>query len=292
METSTKTTISIETTVHAPVEKVWQQWTSTHAITKWNSASPDWHTPKAEHDLRPGGRFNYRMEAKDGSFGFDLGGVFDVVKPNEYLETTLDDGRKVKVTLSSKGDKTLLSQSFEAEETNPVEMQRQGWQNILDSFKNYVEPLNEKVLLHYEIFINAPVKKVYDTMIDQKQYSVWTAPFNPTSYFEGSWDKGSKILFIGTDEKGNKGGMVAVVAENIPSKFISLQYKGIVKDDQEITSGKEVEGWIDGFENYTYEEKDGGVLLSVDLMGTKELEDFFSATWPIALNKLKEISEQ
>lgn len=141
METSTKTTISIEAIINAPVEKVWQNWTSTSAITKWNSASPEWYTPQANHDLQPGGRFTYRMEARDGSFGFDFGGVFDVVKPNEYLETTLDDGRKVKTTLTSKGNETHLSQIFEAEETHTIEQQRQGWQNILDSFKDYVETL-------------------------------------------------------------------------------------------------------------------------------------------------------
>lgn len=292
METSTKTTISIEATINASVEKVWQNWTSTNAITKWNSASPEWHTPKAQHDLQPGGRFTYRMEARDGSFGFDFGGVFDIVKPNEYLETTLDDGRKVKTTLTRKGNETHLSQTFEAEETHSVEQQRQGWQNILDSFKNYVETLNDKIKLHYEIRINAPVKKVYDTMIDKKQYSIWTAPFCPTSHFEGSWEKGSKILFIGTDEKGEKGGMVASVAENNPGKFISLEYMGILKGEEEITTGKDADDWKGGYENYTFTEENGSTRLSVDMSGTKELQDFFSATWPLALNKLKEISEQ
>jgi uncharacterized protein YndB with AHSA1/START domain len=292
METSTKTTISIEATINASVEKVWQNWTSTNAITKWNSASPEWHTPKAEHDLQPGGRFTYRMEARDGSFGFDFGGVFDIVKPNEYLETTLDDGRKVKTTLTRKENETHLSQTFEAEETHSVEQQRQGWQNILDSFKNYVKTLNDKIKLHYEIRINAPVKKVYDTMIDKKQYSIWTAPFCPTSHFEGSWEKGSKILFIGTDEKGEKGGMVASVAENNPGKFISLEYMGILKGEEEITTGKDAEDWKGGYENYTFTEENGSTRLSVDMSGTKELQDFFSATWPLALNKLKEISQQ
>lgn len=292
METSTKTTISIEATINASVEKVWQNWTSTNAITKWNSASPEWHTPKAEHDLQPGGRFTYRMEARDGSFGFDFGGVFDIVKPDEYLETTLDDGRKVKTTLTRKGNETHLSQTFEAEETHSVEQQRQGWQNILDSFKNYVETLNDKIKLHYEIRINAPVKKVYDNMIDKTQYTIWTAPFCPGAYFEGSWEKGSKILFIGTDEKGEKGGMVAHIAENTPEKFISIEYKGILKGDEEITAGKEAGVWIGGYENYTFTEENGSVLLSVDMLGIKEFEGFFSETWPLALNKLKEISEQ
>lgn len=143
MKTSEKTTISISAAIHANAEKVWQNWTDTHAIISWNSASPEWHTTKADHDLQPGGKFSYRMEAKDGSFGFDFSGIFDVVKPNEYLETTLGDGRKVKTTLTSNGNETQLSQTFEAEETHSIDQQRDGWQNILNNFKSYVENLKD-----------------------------------------------------------------------------------------------------------------------------------------------------
>ena len=136
---SQKTTITIEATIHAPVEKVWNAWTDTNAITQWNCASPDWHSPKAEHELKPGGKFLYRMEAKDGSFGFDFGGHFDIVKPNEYLESTIGDGRKIKTSFIDKGNETLVSETFEAEDTNPIEMQKTGWQSILDNFKKYVE---------------------------------------------------------------------------------------------------------------------------------------------------------
>ena len=132
-------TITIEASIQAPVEKVWNAWTDTNAIVQWNSASPDWHSPKAEHELKPGGKFLYRMEAKDGSFGFDFSGHFDVVKPNEYLESTIDDGRKIKTSFISKGNETIVSESFEAENTNPIEMQKAGWQSILDNFKKYVE---------------------------------------------------------------------------------------------------------------------------------------------------------
>ena len=90
--TSEKINITVEAIVNAPVEKVWKLWTSPEHIIKWNNASDDWHTPKAENDLREGGKFLSRMEAKDGSFGFDFGGVYDVVKNNEYIEYTLGDG--------------------------------------------------------------------------------------------------------------------------------------------------------------------------------------------------------
>src|SRR5690349_18512414 len=96
METKSPTLITIESIVNAPGEKVWEYYNTPEHITKWNHANDDWHSPKAENDLRPGGKFSYRMEAKDGSMGFDFGGVFDDVRPGEYLEYTIGDGRKVK----------------------------------------------------------------------------------------------------------------------------------------------------------------------------------------------------
>lgn len=139
METENKTVITVETTINAPVEKVWEYWTKPEHITKWNYASEDWHTPSAENDLRVCGHFTSRMEAKDGSMGFDFGGVYDKVKPNEIIEYTLGDGRKVKIIFSTDGNTTKVVESFDAENTNPVEMQKSGWQAILTNFKNYTE---------------------------------------------------------------------------------------------------------------------------------------------------------
>lgn len=139
MATQEKTIITVSNTVNAPVKKVWEFWTQPEHITRWNNASADWHTPRAENDLQPGGHFVYRMEAKDGSFGFDFGGVYDEVRDNEYIEYTIGDGRKVKVTFVSNGNTTRVTENFEAETMNPVEMQKGGWQAILDNFKKYTE---------------------------------------------------------------------------------------------------------------------------------------------------------
>ncbi|MEP6746453.1 MAG: SRPBCC family protein [Bacteroidota bacterium] len=139
METTQKTTITIETTVNAPVQKVWDYWTKPEHITKWNNASDEWHTPRAENDLRVGGSFSSRMEAKDGSFGFDFGGVYDAVRPNEYIEYTLGDSRKVTINFATRGTSTKVTESFEAEDANPIELQKGGWQSILDNFKKYTE---------------------------------------------------------------------------------------------------------------------------------------------------------
>jgi uncharacterized protein YndB with AHSA1/START domain len=133
------TPITIQTRVRALIEKVWSHYTQPQHITKWNAASPDWHTPRATNDLRPGGSFSCRMEAKDGSAGFDFAGVYDEVKPNELIRYTMEDGRKVSVTFVQDGDAVRVVTTFDPESENPPEMQRGGWQSILDSFKSYVE---------------------------------------------------------------------------------------------------------------------------------------------------------
>jgi len=139
METTNTANITVETIVNAPVEKVWAYFTQPQHVKNWNNASDDWHTPHAENDLRVGGNFVYRMEAKDGSFGFDFGGTYDVVKENEYLEYTIGDGRKVKMSFISQGASTKVLENFEAETTNSIDLQRTGWQAILDNFKKYTE---------------------------------------------------------------------------------------------------------------------------------------------------------
>lgn len=131
--------ITVENTVNAPVEKVWKLWTAPEHITKWNNASEDWHTTRAENDLRVGGKFLSRMEAKDGSFGFDFEGVYTQVRTNEAIVYTIADGRKVEITFTSASDATKVVETFEAETENPIELQRGGWQAILDSFKKYAE---------------------------------------------------------------------------------------------------------------------------------------------------------
>jgi uncharacterized protein YndB with AHSA1/START domain len=136
---SEKTPITVETTVNVPIEKTWDHWINPESITKWNSASDDWHTPKAENDLRVGGRFDYRMEAKDGSVGFDFGAVYDEVKPHELIAYTLDDGRKVTITFEGKEGETKVVETFDPENVNSTEMQQAGWQSILDNFKKFVE---------------------------------------------------------------------------------------------------------------------------------------------------------
>src|ERR1700688_2912619 len=134
-----KTIITIEAIVNAPMEKVWKFWTETEHIIKWNYASDDWHSPYAENDLKAGGKFLSRTEAKDGSVGFDFGGIYNEVKAYELIAYTLGDGRDAKINFSSKGNATKIITNFEAQNVNSIEMQRGGWQSILNNFKKYTE---------------------------------------------------------------------------------------------------------------------------------------------------------
>ena len=133
------TIITIQAIINAPVEQVWKCWTSPEDIVNWNYASNDWHTTSAENDLRVGGKFTYRMEAKDGSIGFDFYGIYERVVKNSEIEILLGDGRKVHILFTRDGSKTIVEEIFDAESTNPIELQRNGWQAILDNFKKYVE---------------------------------------------------------------------------------------------------------------------------------------------------------
>ena len=134
-----KINITVTATINAPVEKVWNYWTSPEHITQWYNASDDWHAPRAENDVQAGGKFITRMEAKDGSFGFDFNGIYDEIITNELISYTIEGGRKVSITFSENGNETIVTETFEAENENPIDMQRAGWQAILDNFKKYVE---------------------------------------------------------------------------------------------------------------------------------------------------------
>jgi uncharacterized protein YndB with AHSA1/START domain len=134
-----RTSITVKTVINASVQMVWFRWTNPDDILHWNNASEDWHTTKAVNELHIGGKFSYRMEARDGSIGFDFDGVYDKVLLHKEIAYTLGDDRKVKIVFNSLGNQTEVVQTFEAEDTNPVELQQTGWQAIMDNFKRYVE---------------------------------------------------------------------------------------------------------------------------------------------------------
>lgn len=131
--------IKVKTTVGATIEKVWTAWTKPEHIVHWNFASDDWQCPAAEIDLIVGGKFKYRMEAKDASMGFDFAGTFTAIKPGQEIQFVLDDDRNVAVSFEESDRGVIVIETFEAENELAGDQQRRGWQSILDNFKAYVE---------------------------------------------------------------------------------------------------------------------------------------------------------
>ncbi|HET9064345.1 MAG TPA: SRPBCC family protein [Gemmatimonadales bacterium] len=130
--------ITVETTINAPIETVWRAWTTPADIVQWNAASDDWHTPRANVDLREGGTFSSRMEAKDGSMGFDFAGTYTRIVPHELIESTFGD-RTLRVEFHTSDAGVTVRETFDAEATHSIEQQRDGWQAILDRFRVHVE---------------------------------------------------------------------------------------------------------------------------------------------------------
>lgn len=139
METSNKRIITVETTVNAPIEKIWKDWNDPVHIKRWYSASDDWHAPYADNDLRVNGKFTTTMAAKNGSMSFDFQGIYTNIEENKIIEYVLADGRKVKIVFTHADGMTKITETFDAESVNSLELQREGWQAILDNFKKYSE---------------------------------------------------------------------------------------------------------------------------------------------------------
>ncbi|KQS36745.1 SRPBCC family protein [Pedobacter sp. Leaf194] len=139
MATENLTPITIEAAINAPVEKVWEYWNNPEHIKNWAFASPEWHAPNAANDLRVGGNFSTTMAARDGSMSFEFGGTYTTVEEHKLIQYVLADGRQVKIVFEADGEQTRIAETFDPETTNPLEMQRGGWQAILDNFKKLAE---------------------------------------------------------------------------------------------------------------------------------------------------------
>ena len=149
--------------------------------------------------------------------------------------------------------------------------------------------------LEFIVNIEAPVAKVYDYMLgitDKSTYEQWTAMFNPTSTYDGKWEKGSKILFVGVDENGVRGGMVSELVDLVPLQFVSIRHYGIVKGTEEITAGPEVDSWANGLENYTFEVQGDATKVTTHLDTLEDYEAYLNESYPKALAKLKEMCEE
>ena len=146
--------------------------------------------------------------------------------------------------------------------------------------------------IHFSITINAPKKKVWNTMLGEESYGKWASAFMPGSYYKGNWEKGSKILFLAPGESGENSGMVSRIKENRRFEHVSIEHLGFVENGTEDTSSDAVKSWAGALENYTFNESDGKTEVIVDMDTSDEYKDMFSETWPIALLKLKKLSEE
>lgn len=145
--------------------------------------------------------------------------------------------------------------------------------------------------LNFSIIINAPKEKVYNTMLQDKTYRIWTEVFAPGSHYVGDWSAGSKILFLGPDKDGKLGGMVSRIKENRKNEFVSIEHLGVVADGVEDITSDAVKAWAGSLENYTFKEIDGKTEVLVELDIADEYKDIFNEMWVKALQKLKEVSE-
>ncbi len=147
--------------------------------------------------------------------------------------------------------------------------------------------------IHFSIFINAPREKVWDTMLSETTYPQWTTVFNPGSYFKGSWEEGSEILFLGPNPDGQgEGGMMSRIKENRLHEFISIEHLGMINNGVADTISEEVKKWTPSYENYTFLDKDGGTEVSVDMDIMDEYKTMFEEMWPKGLESLKELAEK
>jgi uncharacterized protein YndB with AHSA1/START domain len=144
----------------------------------------------------------------------------------------------------------------------------------------------------YTATVNAPAESVYAAMLGKGTYRKWVEAFDPTSDFEGTWEEGSEMRFTGVDENGKKGGMVSVIEKNEPNRYVAIRHIGMLDGDNAITEGPEVEGWAGAMEIYSFSEENGTTTVKVEIDTNEKYEDYFDKTWPEALGKLKEISEQ
>ncbi len=292
MRTFNQNSVTVATTVDVPADKIWKYWTEPQHIVQWCYASSDWHAPFAENVLKVDGRFRITMASKDDTHKFDFEGVYTRINFHHSIEYTMSDGRRVYIFFIPDGHQTKIEETFETEDLHSTEQQREGWQAILDNFREYAEKTWKSSVFHFETRIKASPQKVYTLMIDKNSYEKWTSVFSPGSRYVGDWEKCSKIMFLGLGEDGKEGGMISRIRDNIPFRYISIEHLGVIKDGQEIHSGEEVDEFKGATENYLFESFDGGTLLSVDMDANEKYRDYFAETWPRALEILKDICER
>lgn len=243
--------ITVKTTVDASPETTWALYTNPVHVRQWNNASEDWITPIAENDLRKGGKLKYRMEAKDGSTGFDFEGTFDKVEPFEALDYTIADGRHVMVRFQPSGKYTTVQVSFEAESVHSRELQEQGWQAILVNFRRFVSYTNEFKPIQFAIKIQSPKQHVWTQMTAPDTYREWAGAAWPGSYFEGKWIEGSTISFFDKNRSGTK----SILVLHRPFDVSIAEHVACYDNGAEVADSDQARSWVGSKECYYFKEQ-------------------------------------
>jgi uncharacterized protein YndB with AHSA1/START domain len=283
--------ISVSVRLQLPPQMVWKLWNDPAQMVRWNAASDDWHTPVADNDLRVGGKLQTRMEARDGSFGFDFEAVYEVVDAPNRLVYRLGDGRGVELDLRAEGEETVLTQRFEPEKEFPVELQQQGWQAILDNFKRWAEAYRGVTAVHFAQEVRMAPSALAELMLQELPYRYWTAVFDPSSHYVGDWKEGSTVDFLCDLPDGRQRGTRALVANFRPGQYIRLVHQGLVEGDTFINSGAEAEAWLGLNEIYSFSPREYGCLLTVDVDVPEKYADYLTTQWPLALARIRELAE-
>lgn len=268
-----KTTLQVSTDVAADPASVWTRFTVPGHIMQWNFASEEWHCPAAENDLRPGGVYRTRMEARDGSQGFDFEGVYDEVVPESRLAYTLTNGRQVKTEFSDQNGRTRVTTTFEPEDSFPIEVQQAGWQAIIDNFRRYVESEPER-MVREQVTIDTPADTVWSIITHPRYARELGQQFDKNAYVRSDWQLGSAVEFVYEPERIAATG---TISELKPLELIRIDFD------------------FDGFayyESFHFSSTEGQTILTAEAGPYTHARDEHATVWSNWLQKVRELSEQ
>jgi len=277
-------TVSIE--INERLDLVWEKFTRADHIVNWYFASPSWHAPSANVDFVDGGMFSIRMEAWDKSFGFDYKGKFQRITPMKSIQYILEDQREVLTSFTEYESAVKITQTFESEDANNLELQKQGWQATLESFKRYVE--TDFLIFESHIDIHASQEVIWDSITQLEKYQIWTKAFSENAIFHGQWRQGETLDFI----TPNRGGTRVLVDALIPNNSIHLVHTAVITpDNQSDSTSPSAKPWVNTIENYELINKDNIVTFVAHIECHRSFYDFMKSSWDKALVDLKSYNE-
>ncbi len=276
--------IEIEVLIKNSLDKVWEYWTGQPFISQWYSASDDWWTPWVNQNFQVDQGFVYRMEARDGSMGFDFSGVFTEIVDHEKIVYVLEDGRKVLTTFEERDGRILLKQAFDAEDQNSAQMQKDGWQAILNHFKSFCE--GDQIEMSFRTVLGTNPNRVWEYLTLPRLYEEWAIAFSEQPKFVGQWVEGGTIDFIDFQEGGTRVQLDKVKPfEKLYMTHIAMidGQAGIVEDHPEAPT------WVGTKENYDLELVGKETILTIHIMCHPKYVDYLRNSWEKAVKLMTHV---